>query len=413
MKRVVITGVGIYSPIGVSYTAVGESLRNRRSGIRYMPEFAALDGINSHVAGVVEGADPMRIARKYRRSMGRVAQLMALATMDAVGDAGLDPAGLSDPRIGLSMGSTMGSGSALEEIFLQFAERRTVRGHKSTSFLQVMSHTCAANMALMFSIRGRIYAPCTACTSSSQAIGFAYEAIQAGLQDMMLAGGAEEMHWTSVATFDVMQGTSCNYNDRPHLASRPFDANRTGLVVADGSACVVLEELERAKGRGAKIYGEIETFYTNSDGYHMSSPSTDGMRACMEGALAAGRLSPTDIDYINAHATATHEGDPVEVASLRQAFGPHAPRLMVSSTKSMHGHLLGAAGAIELLATTLAVHHDTVPPTAFLDQVDPACEGVDHVTGSAREHAGIRVALSNSFAFGGSNAVVVLRALRG
>lgn len=408
MKRVVITGVGVYSPIGASYIAVDESLRNRRSGIRYMPEFAALDGINSHVAGVVEGADPMRIARKYRRSMGRVAQLMALATMDAVADAGLDPGGLSDPRIGLSMGSTMGSGSALEEIFLQFAKERTVRGHKSTSFLQVMSHTCAANMALMFSIRGRIYAPCTACTSSSQAIGFAYEAIQAGYQEMMLAGGAEEMHWTSVATFDVMQGTSYNYNGQPHLASRPFDADRTGLVVADGSACVVLEELERAKSRGAKIYGEIEAFHTNSDGYHMSSPSADGMRACMEGALAVGRLSPSDIDYINAHATATPLGDRAEAAAIRSIFAGKTP---VSSTKSYTGHTFGACGAIETVFSLAMINNGYLAPTLNLETVDPECEGIDHIT-SLRDVAPRRI-LSNNFAFGGVNTSLVIRKYEG
>lgn len=408
MKRVVITGVGIYSPIGASYTEVDESLRSRRSGIRYMPEFAALDGINSHVAGVVEGADPMRIARKYRRSMGRVAQLMALATMDAVGDAGLDPAGLSDPRIGLSMGSTMGSGSALEEIFLQFAKQRTVRGHKSTSFLQVMSHTCAANMALMFSIRGRIYAPCTACTSSSQAIGFAYEAIQTGLQDMMLAGGAEEMHWTSVATFDVMQGTSYNYNDRPHLASRPFDAGRTGLVVADGSACVVLEELERAKNRGAKIYGEIEAFHTNSDGYHMSSPSADGMRACMEGALAAGLLSPTDIDYINAHATGTPLGDRAEAGAIRSIF---AGRVPVSSTKSYTGHTFGACGAIETVFSLAMINNGYLAPTLNLESVDPECDGIDHII-DIRQAAPHRI-MSNNFAFGGVNTSLVIKKYEG
>jgi 3-oxoacyl-[acyl-carrier-protein] synthase II len=408
MKRVVVTGLGIYSPIGVSYTAIDESLRNRRSGIRHMPEFVALDGINSHVAGVVEGADPMRIARKYRRSMGRVAQLMALATMDAVDDAGLDPAGLSDPRIGLSMGSTMGSGSALEEIFLQFAKERTVRGHKSTSFLQVMSHTCAANMALMFSIRGRIYAPCTACTSSSQAIGFAYEAIQAGMQDMMLAGGAEEMHWTSVATFDVMQGTSCNYNDQPHLASRPFDAGRTGLVVADGSACVVLEELERAKNRGAKIYGEIEAFHTNSDGFHMSSPSSDGMRACMEGVLAAGRLSPTDIDYINAHATATPLGDRAEAAAIRSIFADRTP---VSSTKSYTGHTFGACGAIETVFSLAMINNGYLAPTLNLESVDPECDGIDHII-DIRNMAPLRI-LSNNFAFGGVNTSLVIKKYEG
>ncbi|MBF0634709.1 MAG: beta-ketoacyl-[acyl-carrier-protein] synthase family protein [Nitrospinae bacterium] len=408
MKRVVVTGVGVYSPIGTSYTAVDESLRNRRSGIRYMPEFEALDGINSHVAGVVEGADPMRIARKYRRSMGRVAQLMALATMDAVADAGLDPDRLSDPRIGLSMGSTMGSGSALEEIFLQFAKERTVRGHKSTSFLQVMSHTCAANMALMFSIRGRIYAPCTACTSSSQAIGFAYEAIQAGYQDMMLAGGAEEMHWTSVATFDVMQGTSYNFNDRPHLASRPFDADRTGLVVADGSACVILEELERAKSRGTKIYGEIEAFHTNSDGYHMSSPSTDGMRACMEGALAAGGLSPKDIDYINAHATATPLGDRAEAGAIRAIFEDKTP---VSSTKSYTGHTFGACGAIETVFSLAMINKGYLAPTLNLESVDPECEGIDHIT-DVRDVAPRRI-MSNNFAFGGVNTSLVIKKYEG
>ncbi|VAX22026.1 FIG138576: 3-oxoacyl-[ACP] synthase [hydrothermal vent metagenome] len=404
MKRVVITGVGILSPIGLGQAEVDSSLRDRKSGIRHMPEFAELDGLGSHVAGIVTGEETARIPRKYRRSMGRVAELMALASMDAVEDSTLGPEEISQPMCGVSMGSTLGSAAMTEEIMSQYVSTRSIYGQKSTSFLQVMSHTCAANIAYLFSIKGRIIASSTACTSSSQSIGFGYEAIRSGAQEIMITGGADEMHWIATGTFDIMQGASYRYNHEPGKTPRPFDSDRDGLVVAEGAGCLILEELERAKKRGARIYAEVESFYTNSDGYHISSPSEDGMRRCIEGALENGKLNASDISYINAHATATTIGDTAEARATRAAFPSSPP---VSSTKSYTGHTLGASGAIETIFSLIMMEKGYIAPTLNLDNIDPDCAGLDHVT-EVRETR-IERFMNNNFAFGGVNTSLIFR----
>ena len=404
MRRVAITGTGIVSPIGNSTAVVAHALANNVSGIRQMPQWQDVKGLRSLVAGTVDGTDPKRIHRNYRRTMGRVALFGSLAALDAAASAGLDSDQLQSPRIGVAMGSTTGSVPALEAFFRDYIGHGGIEQQEGTLFMKVMSHTVAANVAALLGVQGRVLAPCSACASSTQAIGAGYEAIREGHQDIMLCGGAEDLHPTTAGVFDILHAASKAFNDRPQCTPRPFDLQRDGLVVGEGGAVVVLEEIEHARARGANVLGEVIGYATNGGGGHMTSPSVESMVHCMRGALASARVEPTGLDYINAHATATNLGDAEEAAALRELVGDAVP---VSSTKGHTGHTLAACGAMEVIFCLLMMRDGFLAPTLNLQEVDPQCGGLRHIV--RVEKADPVTVMSNNFAFGGIGATLILR----
>ena len=403
-RRVVITGVGVASPIGNSLDEVCRSLQTGRHGIVAMPAWDRIADLRTRLGGVVDLDLDHRWPRKKTRTMGRVALLATYATEQALAMAGLsdDPA-ISGGNLGLAYGSTSGSSEALAEFCGTLFVNLNMRGLQSTGFLKFMAHTCAANLAQFYGVRGRIIPTNSACTSGAQAIGFAYESIKFGLQDVMIAGGGDEMHYTTAVTFDLMYATSANFNDRPDLSPRPFDVRRDGLVVGEGAGTLILEARDHALARGANILGEVHGFGTNCDGIHMTAPSEPGMRAAMALALRDAGIGPERIDYVNAHGTATDIGDIAEAAATRAVFGRPVP---ISSSKSFTGHTMGACGAIEAVFCLGMIKHGFLAPTRNLEEVDPRCEGLDHIRELRRESP--RTIMSNNFAFGGVNTSLIL-----
>ena len=402
-RRVVITGVGLASPIGNSLDEVSTSLQTGRHGIVAMPDWDRVTDLRTRLAGVVDLDLDHRWHRKKTRTMGRVALLATYASEQALAMAALPEDAIGGGTVGLAYGSTSGSSEALAEFCSTLFINMSMRGLQSTSFLKFMAHTCAANLAQFFGVRGRII-PCnSACTSGAQAIGFAYEAIKYGQQDVMIAGGSDEMHYTTAVTFDLMYATSANFNDRPDLSPRPFDVRRDGLVVGEGAGTLILESREHALARGATILGELHGFGTNCDGIHMTAPSEAGMRAAMQLALRDAGLGPERIDYVNAHGTATDIGDIAEATATRAVFDRPVP---ISSSKSFTGHTMGACGAIEAAFCVAMLRDSFLAPTRNLEEVDPRCEGLDHIRELRRDQP--RTIMSNNFAFGGVNTSLIL-----
>ena len=402
-ERVVITGVGLCSPIGDSLDEVSAALRGQRHGIAVMGDWDEVGQLGTRLAAPVTTVSRKDFHRKKTRTMGRVGVLSLFATERAVQDAGLDPALLSSGRVGLAHGSTHGSSGALEQFATSLFSNYSFAGLQGSAYLKIMSHTTAANLAMHYSIRGRVLTTCAACVSASQAIGLAYEAVRSGQQDVMLAGGAEELHFTHAGIFDIMFATSTKYNDQPALSPRPFDAHRDGLVVGEGAATVVLESYARAKARRARIYGEIVGFGTNCDGMHVTRPSTEGMAGAMRLALDDAGLRGRDMDYINAHGTATQLGDIAESKAAMAVYGGDIP---ISSTKSYTAHTLGACGGIEAIFCLAMLRDDFVPPTRNLSEVDPNCAPLAYVTGDVEEQRSNLIA-NNNFAFGGMNTSLI------
>ncbi len=406
MRRVVVTGMGIVSPLGHDLGIVETALRETRSGVRHMPEWADIDGMKTQVsAPVAPGLDPKSIPRKFRRAMGPQAVYAALAARQAVAQAGIDEALLTGGRCGIACSSTMGSAERMYAYYEHIIGKQTVGGLKGTAFFTVMGHTCAANLAVYLGVTGRVLAPTSACTSASQSLGAGFEAIRYGQQDVMVCGGADEAHFTAAATFDTVNGTSCGFHDTPERTPRPFDADRDGLVVGSGAGILVLEALEHAEARGAAPLAEVSGYATTCDGTHVSQPQQGGMERCIQLALEDAHLETADVGYINAHATATPLGDPVEASAVRAVFGDRVP---VSSTKGHTGHTLGACGAIESVFTILMLRGGFLAATRNLERVDPACEGLYHLPEVVDRR--VEVALNNNFAFGGVNTSLVLRA---
>jgi 3-oxoacyl-[acyl-carrier-protein] synthase II len=401
--RVVVTGIGLATPIGNDLASVSDALRHDRHGIRKKPEWAEIRDFDTRLAAEVVGLDLTGYPRKKARTMGRVSLLATYATEQAVADAGLDEAALQSGRVGVAYGSTHGSSSEFEGWCRSLFLNRGMTGLASTTYLKFMSHTCAANLALYYGIRGRIVSTCAACVSASQAIGAGYELIRAGIIDAMLCGGAEEMHFTHAGVFQIMFVTSRGYNDRPGESPRPFDAKRDGLVVGEGAGTLVLESYERARARGAHIHAEVLGYGTNCDGTHVTSPSVEGMAGSMRLALEAARLSPERVEYVNAHATATEVGDIAESHAMMQVFGDRVP---VSSTKGFTGHTLGACGAIEAAFCIAMMNEGWIAPNRSLSEVDPRCAPLDYVRDRPRERR-TSVTMSNNFAFGGINTSLV------
>jgi 3-oxoacyl-[acyl-carrier-protein] synthase II len=403
-RRVVVTGMGALCPLGHDWKTVREALQAGQSGVALLPALGEIEGMDTRLAAPVTGFEvPAHYPRKKTRSMGRVSLLAARATELALCDAGLldDPA-LHDGTTGISYGSTSGSPPAIEIYANTLWQKRSLRGIRATDYVQFMSHTVAANIAQLFEVRGRVVPTCSACTSGSQGIGYAYEMVKSGKQDVMIAGGAEEYHEMDVAVFDIMYATSTR-NVMPATTPRPFDVARDGLVVGEGAATLVLEAAERALARGAPIYAEIKGFGTNCDGAHITHPDQDGMRRVMELALADAGLPAEAIGYVNAHGTATEAGDIAESQATAQVFGSGVP---ASTLKGHIGHTLGACGAIEAWCTIEMMRDAWLAPTLHLESVDPRCGALDYImdTGRTRE---IEYAASQNFAFGGINTSLI------
>ncbi len=401
--------MGLASPIAHTPDQARTALEQGHHGIVPMPSWDALPDIRTRIGGVVEGLDlRKRWPRKRVRTMGRVARLAAYASEQAIvaafGSVEAAHALFESGRCGIAYGSTVGSSSAFEKFAFTLLRDQAVKNVNGSLFLHFMPHTCAANLAQFFGIKGRVVSTCSTCTSASQGIGAGYEAIKHGLCDVMVCGGAEEMHYSLAVTFDAMFATSSHYNTEPSRTPRPFDAARDGLVVGEGAGTVVLEDRDRALARGAPILAEIIGFGTNCDGIHLTSPSEAGMRRAMEQSLASASLSPDAIDYVNAHATATDVGDIVESQGTRAVFGR---RVAISSTKSYVGHTLGACGALELIDCILMLQHGFLAPTRNLDQVDPRCADLDYVRTVRSTRPSI--IMTNNFAFGGINTSLILR----
>jgi 3-oxoacyl-[acyl-carrier-protein] synthase II len=409
VKRVVVTGMAGISALGSDWPTLARALQDGRSGVVRMPGWDAIEGLQTRLAAPVAGfAVPAGYPRKKTRTMGRVALLATRATELALADAGLLGAPvLSDGSAGVSYGSTSGSPPAMETYARSFLSS-TVKGIGGSDYVQFMSHTCAANLAIFFELRGRVIPTCSACTSGSQGIGYAYEAIRFGRQRIMIAGGAEELHPIDAAVFDILYAASTR-NDDPALTPRPFDADRDGLVVGEGAATLVLEELDHARARGATIHAEIVGFGTNSDGAHITNPDRQGMQRVMELALADAALGADAVGYVNAHGTATRLGDVAESEATYRVFGGGVP---VSSVKGALGHTLGACGALEAWITIAMLNEGWIAATRNLDRVDEACAPLDYVRRECRERR-VDYAVTNNFAFGGVNTSLVLRPWRG
>ena len=404
-RRVVVVGVGLRSPIGNTPDQLIKSLKERRSGICVMPAWKDAKRLRTRLAGLcnIDGQEES-IARQYLRSMGRVAILAALSAMDAVKTSGLTEEEVASPICGVSYGSTEGSiGNQMEYIRKMLLDR-TLEGIPASWYLKCMSHTCASNISLLFHTRGPFIASCTACVSGSQGIGLGYEAIKAGKADIMITGGADEVDFLSAAVFDLMMATSSNYNDRPTETPRPFDANRDGLVVAEGAGTLILEEYERAKKRGAPIFGEIEGFWSNGSGMHLTNSDPRSMEECLLAALKDAGRNPEEIQCVNAHATATSHGDEVEAIVTNRIYGAKVP---ITSLKGYMGHTMGACGAIEAIATLLMMREGFIASTLNLENPDPALPPLKHVMGESWDQR-FRLGVSNNFAFGGVNTSLVL-----
>ena len=409
-RRVVITGLGILSPVGIGVEENWRNISAGRSGIGPVSQFDA-SGWPSRIAGEVKDFDPTRfVSEKEARRMDRFIQLGMAAGIEALRDSGLEVTEANAERIGVHLGSGIGGISTIEtttKVFLEKGLRRVSPFYIPMSIANMLS----GDLSIMFGLKGPNLTMVTACSTATHAIGDAARYIEYGDADAMVAGAAEAaVTPTSLAGFGNAKALSTR-NDDPQRASRPWDRERDGFVLSEGAGVVMLEELEHARQRGARIYAELAGFGLSGDAYHMTSPPEGGEGAsrCMQNALRNAAINAEQVDYVNAHGTSTPLGDLAETIALKSTFGEHAYKLAVSSTKSMTGHLLGAAGGVEAVYTILTIHHQLVPPTINLENPDPQCD-LDYVPGSAREMP-VQVALSNSFGFGGTNGTLVLRKL--
>ncbi|MCE8026803.1 beta-ketoacyl-ACP synthase I [Billgrantia aerodenitrificans] len=404
MRRVVVTGLGIVSCLGNDPQAVVEALRNGRSGIRFKEEYAEL-GFRSHVAGVVDIDLDALIDRKLRRFMGDAAAYAYVSMAQAIEDAGLTPEQVSSERTGLIAGSG-GASSANQVEAADVMREKGLRRVGPYRVTRTMGSTVSACLATPFKIKGVNYSISSACATSAHCIGNAMEQIQLGKQDIVFAGGGEEEHWTLSCLFDAMGALSTQYNETPEKASRPYDKARDGFVIAGGGGMLVLEELEHAKARGAKIYAELVGYGATSDGHDMVAPSGEGAVRCMRQAMAGVDGS---IDYINTHGTSTPVGDVAELKAIREVFGDSTPPM--SSTKSLTGHSLGATGVQETIYSLMMMEHGFIAASANVEELDDQAAGFDIVT-SLRDGVSVDRVLSNSFGFGGTNACLVLQRYR-
>lgn len=404
LRRVVITGMGVVSPFGRGSERLMESLLAGRSGVVSVPALAEVVGMRTRVAALANGVDPLEIPRKFRRSMSSMSVFATLASQEAVAMAGLTPAQLGSGRLGVSIGSTTGSAQTMQEFFRDFNRDNSLERMKSTLFFHIMNHSCAANVAQVLGVTGRILAPAAACSTSCHAVGYAAEMIGLGKQDFMLCGGADEFHPLTAATFDIMNAASTGYNETPTSTPRPFDRDRDGIVCGEGSGILLLESLESALGRGALILAEITGFATNSDPGSIANPDAACIATCMRQALDDAELRPDQVDYVNAHATATVQGDIAECEAIASLFGKTTP---VSSLKGHLGHAMAASGTLELAACVEMLRRGVLIPTLNLENIDPLCAQVQHQQGVSRRP--LTTVIKNNFALGGVNSSIILR----
>ncbi len=401
MKRVAVTGMGIVSSIGNNTQEVLASLREAKSGIVSASDYAEL-GFRCQVHGAPEIDTEALVDRRAMRFHGGGTAWNHIAMDQAIRDAGLEENDVSNERTGI----IMGSGGPSTRTIVEAAATTRERGPKRVGPFAVpkcMGSTASATLATWFKIKGVNYSISSACATSNHCIGNAYEQIQLGKQDVVFAGGCEDLDWTLSVLFDAMGAMSSKYNDRPAVASRAYDVNRDGFVIAGGAGVLVLEELDRAKARGAKIYGEVVGYGATSDGYDMVAPSGEGAMRCMQQALAT---VDRPIDYINPHATATPVGDRQEIMAIRDVFGDNIPP--ISATKSLTGHSLGATGAQEAIYSLLMLNNDFICESANIDELDPEFADIP-IARSRTDNAGLNTVLSNSFGFGGTNATLVFQ----
>jgi 3-oxoacyl-[acyl-carrier-protein] synthase I len=401
MKRVVVTGIGIVSCLGNDQNTVLESLQQGRSGIKFKQSYADM-GMRSQVAGSIDINIDEHIDRKVKRFMGDAAAFAYISMKQAVLDAGLDPDNLADPRIGLIMGSG-GASSANQVEAADILRERGIRKVGPYMVPRTMASTTSACLATPFKIQGVNYSISSACATSTHCIGNAYELIQMGKQDVVFAGGGEEEHWALSMLFDAMGALSTKYNDTPEKASRTYDADRDGFVIAGGGGVVVLEELEHALERGAPIYAEVAGYGATSDGFDMVAPSGEGAARCMQ--MATSTLDQP-IDYINTHGTSTPVGDSKELLAIKDVFGDKIPPL--SSSKSLAGHSLGASGAQEAIYSLLMMKHNFIQASANIENLDENATGMPIVT-ERQDNVTLNAVLSNNFGFGGTNACLVFK----
>ncbi|MGC3891778.1 beta-ketoacyl-ACP synthase [Pseudomonas urmiensis] len=405
MRRVVVTGMAGITALGNDWETLSRAFSSNRSGIRRMHEWDVFEDLNTRLGGPIDDfAVPAHWTRKQLRSMGRVARLAVAAAERALADAGLlnDPS-IRDGRMGVACGSSAGSTDEIKAFGNMLLNARA-DGLNANSYVRMMPHTTAANISIFFGLTGRLIPTSSACTSGSQGVGYAYEAIKFGRLPMMLAGGAEELCPTEAMVFDALYATSL-MNDTPELSPRPYDSARDGLVVGEGGGMLVLEELEHALARGARIHAEIVGFGSNADGQHITRPEQTTMRRAMELALEDAGLAPEAIGYVNGHGTATEQGDIAETLATSELFGPRMP---ISSQKSFLGHTLGACGALESWFSIEMMNRDTYVHTLNLDNIDPRCGELDYVRGGMRVMSNEYV-MNNNFAFGGVNTSLIFR----
>ncbi len=400
MRRVVITGLGIVSSLGNDADTVESHLREGKSGIKFQPAYAER-GFRTGVEGAIN-VDLDQIDRKHRRFMGDAAAYAYLSMQQAIADSGLTPEQVSHPRTGLIAGSGGASNQNLIEANAIMAEKG-VKRIGPYMVPRTMGSTVSACLATPFEIKGVNYSISSACATSAHCIGNAYELIQLGKQDVVFAGGGEELHWSQTMLFDAMGALSSKYNDTPDTASRAYSADRDGFVISGGGGMVVVEALDHALARGAKIYGEIVGYGATSDGYDMVAPSGEGAIRCMQMALST---VDGKIDYINTHGTSTPVGDSKEAGGIKAVFGDAIPR--ISSTKSMSGHSLGAAGVHEMIYCLLMMQGDFIAPSINITELDEAVVDMPIVQ-TRQDNAGLQRIMSNSFGFGGTNATLVVQ----
>ena len=403
VRRVVVTGMGAVSPLGNDVETSFARLKVFENCVQVLPELAEYKNLNAHIGCRTAFVRPAEWTRKTTRTMGDVAMYALAATEQAVAQAGLEEADLQSGRTGVAYGSCSGSIAPMLD-FYSMLKTKEVVGVTSGTYIKLMPQTTACNLSVHFRTHGRLVPTGTACTSGSLAIGNAAELIRWGVQDVMIAGGAEEFSPTQVAVFDTLYATSLR-NDEPRATPAPYDVDRDGLVIGDGAATFVLEEYEHARARGATILAEVMGFAETTDGTHVTNPNAETMASALTGALRDAGLDAAAVGYVSGHGTATKAGDVAETAATRAAFGRAVP---ISSIKSYTGHTLGACGALEAAMVVKSLQTGWYPPTLNLRHVDPACAELDYVTGDGRT-LDIEYAMSNNFAFGGVNTSLVFR----
>ena len=407
MKRVVVTGVGGISPLGRDWPTIQARLASYRNAVRYMPEWDRYPDLNTRLgAPVTDFETPAHWTRKQLRSLGRVSRLCVAAAEDALSDAGLlDDPSIRDGRMGVACGSSTGSTADVSDM-AKLLINGVSPGFNANTYVRMMPHTTAANIAIFFGLTGRVIPTSCACASGSQGIGYAYESIKYGMIDMMLAGGGEELCPSEAYVFDSLYATSLK-NDQPEASPSPYDSGRDGLVIGEGAGILVLESLEHARARGARIYAEVAGYASNCDGSHVTRPEQATMHACMQAALRDAGIAPSAVGYVNGHGTATEHGDIAETLATEALFGDAMP---LSSLKSYMGHTLGACGALESWFSIEMMRQKWFAPTLNLVDVDPRCGQLDYIRGEAR-HIDTEYVVNNNFAFGGLNTSLVFRRL--